>query len=258
MDQVSVERLGDAAVLLIDRPHAANAISLATMDALETALDTAARLQPRCVLIRGSGDRVFVSGGDVKELASLRTHQEAADMARRMRSLLDRVATLPVPTIAALNGHALGGGAEVAVACDFRLAADHITIGFNQSTLGIMPAWGGVERLVGLVGRNHALRLLLAGRRLGTSEALRIGLVDSLALQAEFDAHCRQFVEALTDAPHSVVTSIKQIVNATSPNYHADTREAAIDAFATLWTAEEHWDAVDAMKQRSTVRRSIG
>ena len=112
-------------------------------------------------MIRGGGDRAFVSGGDLKELAALRTLEEAAGMARRMRTICDRIAAFPAPVIAALNGHALGGGAEVAVAADIRVAADDVKIGFNQVSLAIMPAWGGAERLAALVGRSQAL--LLAG-----------------------------------------------------------------------------------------------
>ena len=132
-------------VLTVDRPGARNAISLATMDALGVALDWVA--DASALVINGGGDRAFVSGGDLKDLAKLRTHDEATEMALRMRRLCDRIATFPAPVIAALNGHALGGGAEVAVAADIRVAADDVTIAFNQSRLAIMPAWGGAERL---------------------------------------------------------------------------------------------------------------
>ena len=112
-------------------------------------------------MIKGAGDKAFVSGGDLKELSAIRTEADAAAMARRMRGVCDRIAAFPGPVLAALNGHALGGGAEVAVAADIRLAADDIKIGFNQVSLAIMPAWGGAERLAALVGKGRAL--LLAG-----------------------------------------------------------------------------------------------
>src|SRR6202041_1823571 len=148
---VDLEFDSGLAVLTIDRPHARNAISLETMGQLENALDEAAAA--RTLVITGSGDRAFVSGGDLKELSALRTEEDAAAMAKRMRTICDRLASFPAPVIAALNGHALGGGAEVAVAADIRLAADDIKIGFNQVSLAIMPAWGGAERLADLVGR---------------------------------------------------------------------------------------------------------
>ena len=143
------------AVITIDRPAARNAIAPETMDQLESALNRAHGAL--ALVIRGAGDKAFVSGGDLKELAKLRTLEDASAMARRMRSICDQIAAFPAPVIAALNGHALGGGAEVAVAADIRIAADDIKIGFNQVTLAIMPAWGGAERLAALVGPGRAL-----------------------------------------------------------------------------------------------------
>ncbi len=145
---VRVEIDAGVAVVTIDRPEVRNAIGFATVDELDAALDDVlSRGRGACSSLRGGGDRAFVSGGDLKELAPIRTHEDAVAMASRVRRLLDRVAAFPVPVIAALNGHALGGGAEVAIAADFRIAADDVQIGFNQVTLGIMPAWGGAERL---------------------------------------------------------------------------------------------------------------
>ncbi len=142
------------AVLTIDRPHARNAIALDTMEQLEKALDAAAGA--RTLVIKGAGDRAFISGGDLKELSALRTEEDAAAMAKRMRSICDQLASFPAPVIAALNGHAFGGGAEVAVAADIRVAADDIKIAFNQVELEIMPAWGGAERLAALVGQEQS------------------------------------------------------------------------------------------------------
>ena len=164
------------AVLTIDRPHARNAIALDTMQQLESALDAAAGA--RTLVIKGAGDRAFVSGGDLKELSALRTEEDASAMAKRMRSICDQLAGFPAPVIAALNGHAFGGGAEVAVAADIRVAADDIKIAFNQVELEIMPAWGGAERLAALVGKGRALLLAGTGTALNAVEAERIGLVD--------------------------------------------------------------------------------
>src|SRR5262249_59433973 len=98
----------------------------------------------------------LVLGGALKEISVIRAYADAVDMASRVRRLLDRVAAFPVPVIAALNGHALGGGAEVAIAADVRIAAEDVKIGFNQVSLGIMPAWGGAERLAQVIGRGRA------------------------------------------------------------------------------------------------------
>ncbi|MBD0323328.1 MAG: enoyl-CoA hydratase/isomerase family protein [Aldersonia sp.] len=227
------------AVITIDRPHARNAIAPETMDQLEKALDAAEGAQ--ALVIRGAGDKAFVSGGDLKDLARLRTHDEAAAMARRMRSICDQIANFPAPVVAALNGHALGGGAEVAVAADIRVAADDIKIGFNQVTLAIMPAWGGAERLGGLVGRGRALLLAGSGTVLTATEAERVGLVDKVLPRESFDAGWRALARSLANAPAG---EIKRVVAGVPA-------EEAIDAFARLWVSDEHWAAADrAMNRR--------
>ena len=226
------------AVITIDRPHARNAISLETMDQLEKALDGAHGA--RALVLTGAGDRAFVSGGDLKELSALRTEQEASSMAFRMRTICDRIAGFATPTIAALNGHALGGGAEFAVAADIRIAADDIRIGFNQVTLAIMPAWGGAERLVGLVGYSKALLLAGTGTVLDASEAERIGLVDKVFPRASFDDGWRGIAKALASRPAG---EIKRVMKG------ASTTEA-VTAFARLWVADEHWAAADKVMKR--------
>jgi enoyl-CoA hydratase/carnithine racemase len=221
------------AVITIDRPHARNAISLETMDQLEKALDGADGA--RALVLTGAGDRAFVSGGDLKELSALRTEHEASSMAFRMRTICDRIAGFPTPTIAALNGHALGGGAEFAVAADIRVAADDIKIGFNQVTLEIMPAWGGAERLVELVGYSKALLLAGTGTVLDAAEAERIGLVDKVFPREAFDGGWRGIAKALASRP---VGEIKRVMRGTSTT-------EAVTAFARLWVADEHWAAAD-------------
>ncbi|HTI73532.1 MAG TPA: enoyl-CoA hydratase/isomerase family protein [Mycobacterium sp.] len=221
------------AVITIDRPHARNAISLETMDQLEKGLDGA--VGAKALVLTGAGDRAFVSGGDLKELSALRTEGEAASMAFRMRTICDRIAAFPGPTIAVLNGHALGGGAEFAVAADIRLAAADIKIGFNQVTLEIMPAWGGAERLVTLVGYGKALLLAGTGTVLDASEAERIGLVDKVLPRSSFDDDWRSIAKALASRPAG---EIKRVMKGTSTT-------EAVAAFARLWVADEHWAAAD-------------
>ena len=187
------------AVITIDRPHARNAISLETMDQLDKALDGAQGA--RALVITGAGDQAFVSGGDLKELSALRTELDASAMALRMRTDLRPHRRLSRTDLAALNGHALGGGAEVAVAADIRVAADDIKIGFNQVALEIMPAWGGAERLVALVGYSKALLLAGTGTIIDAAEAERIGLVDRVIPRASFDGGWRDLARAAGQPP---------------------------------------------------------
>jgi enoyl-CoA hydratase len=235
---VDLEMDGGLAVITIDRPQARNAIAPETMEQLAKALDAAEGA--RALVIRGAGDRAFVSGGDLKELSAIRTEQDASAMAWQMRSICDRLASFPTPVIAALNGHALGGGAEVAVAADIRLAADDIRIGFNQVSLAIMPAWGGAERLAALVGNSKALLLAGTGTVLEAAEAERIGLVDRVLPRASFDDDWRAVARALATRPASEIKRVIAGVPTTE----------AVAAFARLWVSDEHWQAADRVMKR--------
>ncbi|TFV59727.1 enoyl-CoA hydratase/isomerase family protein [Mycobacterium sp. PS03-16] len=236
---VELEWDGPVAILTINRPAARNAISLATMDQLGEALDAADGAG--CLVVTGAGDRAFVSGGDLKELSALRTEDEAAAMARRMRAICDRLAAFPAPVVAAVNGHALGGGAEFAVAADIRVAADDIRIGFTQVTLAIMPAWGGAERLAELVGPGRALLLAGSGEVLTAAEAERIGLVDRVLPRASFDDEWRALAASLASRPAGEIKRVIRGVPATE----------AVSAFARLWVSDEHWAAADRALNRA-------
>ncbi len=245
-----VEFDGAAAVITIDRPEVRNAIGFATIDALDVALDQLATSDPAVLVVRGGGDRAFVSGGDLRELSAIRSHEDALHMASRVRRLLDRLAAFPVPVIAALNGHALGGGAEVAIAADIRIAADDVKIGFNQVKLGIMPAWGGAERLARTVGRSRALLAIATGELYDAATAASLGLVDVVVPRASFDDEWRALARRLATSAPGATRAIKSVVAAAAPSVHAELETNATEAFARLWTADAHWDAVEAMEQQ--------
>jgi enoyl-CoA hydratase/carnithine racemase len=224
-------------VVTIDRPDVRNAIGLATVDALESALDHALESGATVLVVRGAGERVFVSGGDLKELGAIRTYDDAVGMASRVRRVLDRVAAFPVPVVAALNGHALGGGAEVAIAADIRIAADDIKIGFNQVNLGIMPAWGGAERLAQALGRSRALLAIATGEVYDAPTAQRLGLVDVVVPRATFDDEWRSLARRMAAAAPGTTRAVKSVITAAAPSLHPELEAGATDAFARLWTA---------------------
>jgi enoyl-CoA hydratase/carnithine racemase len=247
---VRVEVDAGVAVVTIDRPDVRNAIGAATADELGAALDQVLESDAAVLVLRGGGDRAFVSGGDLKELSAIRTHDEAVAMATRMRRVLDRVAAFPVPVIAALNGHALGGGAEVAIAADLRVAADDIKIGFNQVTLGIMPAWGGAERLAQTIGRSRALLAIATGDLFDAESAQACGLIDLVVPRASFDDEWRALARRLAASAPGATRAVKAVIDAAFPAVRPDLEEAATDAFARLWTADAHWDAAEALQQK--------
>lgn len=247
---VRVEIDSGVGIVTIDRPDVRNAIGLLTIDELGEAFDQVVEASASVLVLRGGGDRAFVSGGDLKELSRIRTHNEALQMATRVRQLLDRLTSLPIPVIAALNGHALGGGAEVAIAADIRIAAEDIKIGFNQVTLGIMPAWGGVERLTQIVGRSRALLAITSGEIYDAPTAQRLGLVDIVVPRNTFEDDWMSIARHMAELAPGTTRAIKSLVDASAPNVHPLLESTATQAFAELWTGDSHWAAVEAMQKR--------
>jgi enoyl-CoA hydratase/carnithine racemase len=207
------------------------------------------------LLIRGAGDKAFCAGGDLKELEHMRSEAEAASMARRMRATLDRLPQLPIPVIAGLNGDAFGGGAELAVACDIRIAAAHARIGFAQVTLGLMPAWGASERLAALVGRGRALHLLLGGQAIGAVDALRMGLVEEVVPSVGFDMRLAELATLIAAAPVAAIAGIKRSVDSVRPHRNPELADVTIDEFARTWAHPAHWKAVEKMEKRRKAKK---
>lgn len=180
-------------VLTVDRPEKLNALNSAVLTDLAreiTAAESAESL--RCLIITGAGEKSFIAGADIGELATL-TPVEGREHSRRGQALLDRIERLPVPTIAAINGYAYGGGLELAMACTLRVASENARMGLPETSLGILPGYGGTQRLARHVGRARALELVLTSDKgLTAAEAERIGLVNRVvepgkALSAALD-----------------------------------------------------------------------
>jgi len=169
----------------INRPDKHNPLSLEVLQQIAAVL-TAAAQEPhvRCAVIRGAGERYFAAGGDLRKLADVRTEEETTAMMEASRAALDAVRGFPLPVIALVNGDALGGGGELAVACDMRVFASHSRMAFVQGTLCISPAWGGGADLVRLLGGSRALRLLSTAELLDGPAALALGLADAVKAEA--------------------------------------------------------------------------
>ncbi|AJE49167.1 enoyl-CoA hydratase/isomerase family protein [Celeribacter indicus] len=178
---VDLEREGGLAVLRLNRPEALNALSFAVLDEIGAALDAVAAMAGvRALLVTGAGEKAFCAGADIKELRhrSLAEQKHGAELGQAVFAKLDR---LPVASVALVNGYAFGGGAELAMACTFRLAAPQAAFGLPEIKLGLIPGYGGTQRLPRLVGEARALELILTGRTVPAAEAERIGLVNAVA-----------------------------------------------------------------------------
>lgn len=255
MGGIELKRRDAVAHLTVDRRHSRNALSRQDMLDLDAALVEVANWSVHALFIRGAGDRAFISGGDVKELDSIRDERQALEMARRMRATLDRLPALPMPVVAIVNGPAIGGGAEVAVACDYRLAVENARIGFVQAQLGMLPAWGGIERLAQTIGRGRALHLLTTGRTLGAREAEAIGLFEEVVSHDRFEGAVAELAAQLSAVPRHALEGIKRAVEAVQPFARPDLAPAATADFARAWIHDAHWDAMARQRHSAQSRR---
>jgi enoyl-CoA hydratase len=176
---IELKRVDEFALITLNRPDALNALSLELIRDLGRAFDAVAAGDARALLITGAGSKAFCAGADIKELTgrSLAAQKTGAELGQAVFARLDR---LPVPSVALINGYAFGGGLELALACTFRLATRNAKMGLPEIKLGLIPGYGGTQRLPRLAGEARALEMVLTGRTVDAEEALRIGLVNRL------------------------------------------------------------------------------
>jgi enoyl-CoA hydratase len=230
----------------VNRPQKRNALSRAVLGDLREAFTAHAGDKSLSVaVLTGAGDKSFAAGGDLRDLEGLRTIGEAAAMADGAKAALNAIRCFPVPVVAVLNGDALGGGAELAMACDCRLAASHARIGFAQGRLNISTAWGGGIDLLQLLGPARGLGLLGRGDLLDAPAALAMGLIDAVAprggdLGVFVDAFITGF---LGPSPH-VMRAFKALslgVRRGLPRAELEALETRL--FADTWVHDDHWAA---------------
>jgi enoyl-CoA hydratase/carnithine racemase len=258
-DGVRVERDGRGIVTLtFDRQEVHNALDWQAMQAFAAAVrqlqqdSTAPVDAPRAVIVTGAGSRSFCSGGDQMALVDHTSAEDGSILASLMGDALRSLEELPIPVIAAVNGHALGGGAEVALACDLRIAAEDVRFGLVHVRLGIIPGWGAGQRLLRLVGYAQAMEILLTGKVMDASELARVGLVNQLTPPGGAMPAARSLAEAVADADPNVVRAIKRLLRAGVQLPPDEALELERSLFPSLWAADAH---VQAMRAFATRRR---
>lgn len=241
---LEIRRTDDAIIWQFNRPQARNALSLQTMAQLEDAVRSCRTEAPhRPVVLRGSGGW-FASGGDLKEF-SLLSGTEARHMAARMQSILRSIEDLPMPTVAALNGPAIGGGAEVSLAFDLRVASEAAYLRFPQAQLGLSTGWQGGERLLAVVGYARALEILLVGREVNAAEAGAIGIFNHVWAPASFEGELAMFLARLSQSGEAG-RAIKRLLRASRAERSTGTEELSV--FERLW---------DVPDRGQTMRRAL-
>jgi enoyl-CoA hydratase len=180
MDNIKTENRDGILVLTVDRPKVLNALNAQTMEEIDSVFKSARSDQAvKAVIVIGGGEKAFVAGADIGELAQ-KTPITGKETSERGQEILSFIERFPKPVIAAINGFALGGGCELALACHIRIASDTAQIGLPEVTLGIIPGYGGTQRMARLLGKGKALELICTGERINAEEAERIGLVNKV------------------------------------------------------------------------------
>jgi enoyl-CoA hydratase len=252
-----VERHGACLVWTINRPEARNALNLEVLDLLLLAVEDAAKDRSlRAVVLTGEG-KAFASGGDLHELRDMMTVQDAARFSDIGAEVCAKIEALPVPVIAALSGVAYGGGAELALACDLRVADSGAKLSFKHVRLGVTTSWGTIPRLVGLVGTSAALRLLCTAHEVSAAEAKITGIVDQITEDGGSVTTALAWASDVELGSPTAVAEMKRLVraDAAQPAVRALERER----FIATWTGPDHVEAMDAyFTRRAPVWRVRG
>ena len=204
---------GAVRVLTVHRPDKLNALNMATLDALHAAFDTAASDPAvRVVVLTGSGAKAFVAGADIAEMNTL-APVEGRDFSLRGQRMMRRIAKMPKPVVAMINGFALGGGLELAMSCHLRIAADTAKVGQPEINLGLVPGFGGTQRLLRLAGRAATLELCLAGAPIDAARAQLLGIVNRVVPAADLEAETMRLAEQLANAAPLALRGILDCIN---------------------------------------------
>jgi enoyl-CoA hydratase len=224
-EHIVVEISDGVALLTLNRPKVLNALNAALFSELDSTLDAFASDDSiRAIIITGSGEKAFAAGADIQELAAV-SGLEGQALALRGQSVFSKIENLGKPVIAAINGFALGGGCELALACTLRIAAETAKLGQPEVKLGLIPGYGGSQRLPRLVGKGAALKLLLTGEIIPAAEALRIGLVDEVVPASELLPRAKALAATIASmAP----IAIRQCISAVNAGYDLTLDEALV------------------------------
>ena len=240
---------GPLAIITINRPKALNALNAHTLDELDRALDEVAQSGVRALAITGSGDRAFVAGADIVAMQGM-SPSEAAGFALKGHAVFNKIEALPFPVIAAVNGFALGGGCELAMACDLIYANNHAQFGQPEVGLGVIPGFGGTLRLVRHVGLQRARDLIFSGRRIKAREAEDYGLVARVVEAENLLPACREFAQGLVTKGPAAIAAAKRVMLEALDLPFAEAVKHEATAFGGLFETPEQAEGMAAFIER--------
>ncbi|MBE7524640.1 MAG: enoyl-CoA hydratase/isomerase family protein [Burkholderiales bacterium] len=256
MSQILTDLSRRPGVLLVtlNRPERHNALGKPLLAEFEQAIDAASRsASVRCIVVTGAGERAFCAGADIREQEGFSPDDAYAHMLYGQR-LFDRLAALSQPVFAAINGFALGGGLELALACDARFASDSAQLGFPEVTLASLPGWGGTQRLPRLIGRSAAKLMAMSGERVGASEALRVGLVDGVYTVDELLPSVLDLAATVAAREPEAVRAIKRVIDQGLDLPWQEALDAEARNVAALWGSPPQKRAQAAFFGRPSAR----
>jgi len=240
----------DTAVLTITRPEQLNALNLATVADIDSALgELAGKRNVRALIVTGAGPKAFVAGADVKELETLDA-EGAYKLSENGNRVFSKLSALPFPVIAAVNGFALGGGCELAMACDIRIAADNASFALPEVTLGICPGWGGTQRLARLVGAGIASELMFSAARIKADRAFAIGLVSSLHPQEELMSAAHDLASKIAKNAPMAVSAAKKAMQKGLDVTLAEGLEIEAREFSALFKSSDAKNGLNAFNNQ--------
>jgi enoyl-CoA hydratase/carnithine racemase len=211
-ETVTLEIDDGVGTLTIDRPDAMNALNAATLEGIDEALDEAERGSVRALVLAGAGEKAFVAGADIAAMREMDT-EEAQAYAELGQHVMGRVESFPAPVVASVSGYAFGGGCEIALAADIRVAGENALVGQTEIDLGIVPGWGGTQRLSRLVGDELARRLVFLGERVDAETAAEYGLVGEVVPEGEADDRAAEIAAELAAKPAFALRTAKEALN---------------------------------------------
>lgn len=212
LQYLQVEKEDEIALITINRPDKLNAMNLAVMDEFLTVLDSLEKDSSKVILITGAGQKAFSAGADIEYMSKIGS-VEAEKYALRGHEVLNKIENIEKPIIAAINGYALGGGCELALACDIRFASSNAQLGQPEVTIGICPGWGGTQRLLRIIGPARAKDLIFTGRKIGTEEAFSMGLINKIFPAENLISESKMYAKNIAKNSSFAVGKSKMLVN---------------------------------------------
>ena len=245
------ERLNNIELLILDRPEAGNSINAELTTALLRKLELL-KLDKNlhALIITGAGEKFFCTGGDIKQYQAIKDKKSLNNHFDRTRLIMDTLEELECPVISAINGYALGGGAELILCTDYRLAVKGAKIGWPQARLGIIPAWNGIDRLVRDCGTRVASNLMFTGRQIEAEQAKILGLIDEVIGDNNIIDAALSYAKSLEGSAPLALKATKRIIKSCSRMTNENIRKLQYDIFPDLWFSADHKEAERAFAEK--------